>query len=85
MWILTAGQYAAALSAILALLAIIVKYGILKPIKIYIDTATYPIHPEANGGRSLPDAIAGIARIEEKMYELDQRLLILEQKKRFKA
>jgi hypothetical protein len=57
----------------------------LKPIKIYIDTATYPIHPEANGGRSLPDAIAGIARIEEKVYEIDQRLLILEQKKRFKA
>ena len=85
MWILTAGQYAAALSAILALLAIIVKYGILKPIKIYIDTATYPIHPEANGGRSLPDAIAGIARIEEKVYEIDQRLFILEQKKRFKA
>jgi hypothetical protein len=85
MWILTAGQYAAALSAILALLAIIVKYGILKPIKIYIDTATYPIHPEANGGRSLPDAIAGISRIEEKVYEIDQRLLILEQKKRFKA
>jgi hypothetical protein len=85
MWILTAGQYAAALSAILALLAIIVKYGILKPIKIYIDTATYPIHPEANGGRSLPDAIAEIARIEEKVYEIDQRLLILEQKKRFKA
>jgi hypothetical protein len=85
MWILTVGQYAAALSAILALLAIIVKYGILKPIKIYIDTATYPIHPEANGGRSLPDAIAGISRIEEKVYEIDQRLLILEQKKRFKA
>lgn len=85
MWILTAGQYAAALSAILALLAIIVKYGILKPIKIYIDTATYPIHPEANGGRSLPDAIAGISRIEEKVDEIDQRLLILEQKKRFKA
>lgn len=85
MWILTAGQYAAAISAILALLAIIVKYGILKPIKIYIDTATYPIHPEANGGRSLPDAIAGISRIEEKISEIDQRLLILEQKKRFKA
>lgn len=85
MWILTAGQYAAAISAILALLAIIVKYGILKPIKIYIDTATYPIHPEANGGRSLPDAIAGISRIEEKVCEIDQRLLILEQKKRFKA
>jgi hypothetical protein len=34
MWILTAGQYAAALSAILALVGIIVQYGILKTTKV---------------------------------------------------
>lgn len=85
MWLLTAGQYAAALSAILALFGIIIKYAVVKPIKIYIDQATYPIHPEANGGRSLPDAIAGIARIEQKVCEIDERLTHLEQKKRPKA
>jgi hypothetical protein len=52
MWILTAGQYAAAMSAILALLGIIVKYGILKPIKAYIDQATYPINPCSHRGKT---------------------------------
>jgi hypothetical protein len=81
MWILTAGQYAAAMSAILALLGIIVKYGILKPIKAYIDQATYPINPDANGGRSLPDVVCTLARIEEKLDYLDQRLIKLEKKR----
>jgi hypothetical protein len=81
MWILTAGQYAAAMSAILALLGIIVKYGILKPIKAYIDQATYPINPDANGGRSLPDVVCTLARIEEKLDYLDHRLIKLEKKR----
>ena len=81
MWILTAGQYAAAMSAILALLGIIVKYGILQPIKAYIDQATYPINPDANGGRSLPDVVCTLARIEEKLDYLDQRLIKLEKKR----
>jgi len=85
MWVLTAGQYAASITAILVLFGIFVKWAILKPIKIYIDNATYPIHPEANGGKSLPDVIAGIARIELKVNEIDERLTIFEQKKRFKA
>ena len=85
MWILEAGQYAGAITTILILAGIIIKWGILKPIKIYIDNATYPIHPEANGGKSLPDVIAGIARIELKVNEIDERLTIFEQKKRFKA
>jgi len=85
MWVLTAGQYAASITAILVLFGIFVKWAILKPIKIYIDNATYPIHPEANGGKSLPDVIAGIERIELKVNEIDERLTIFEQKKRFKA
>lgn len=85
MWILTAGQYAAAISAIALLVGLFIKWAIVKPIKIYIDQATYPIHPEANGGRSLPDAIAGIARIEQKVCEIDERLTHLEQKRRIKA
>ena len=80
MWILTAGQYAAAISAILALVGIIVKYGILKPIKAYIDQATYPISPNANGGRSLPDVVCTLGRIEEKLEYLDKRLIKLEKK-----
>lgn len=81
MWILTAGQYAAAISAILALLGIIVKFGILKPIKAYIDQATYAIHPDANGGKSLPDVICTLARIETKLDFLEDRIIKLETKR----
>ena len=46
-----------ALIAILSLAGMLVKYGIVKPIKAYIDTMTYAIQPHANGGKSLPDLI----------------------------
>jgi ubiquinone biosynthesis protein UbiJ len=85
MFILTLGQYAAAITAILVLVGIIVKWGIVKPIKTYIDQATAPIQPTANGGRSLPDVIAGIKRIETKMEFLEERLTKLEGKKSRKS
>jgi xanthosine utilization system XapX-like protein len=55
--LITAGQLAAALIAILTLVGMLVKWGIVKPIKAYIDTMTYAIQPYANGGKSLPDLI----------------------------
>ena len=55
--LITAGQLAAALIAILSLVGMLVKWGIVKPIKAYIDTMTYAIQPYANGGKSLPDLI----------------------------
>jgi hypothetical protein len=56
-WLLMAGQAATAIIAIASLFGLLVKYAIVKPIKTYIDHATYPISPNANGGRSLPDLI----------------------------
>jgi hypothetical protein len=44
-----------ALIAILSLAGMLVKYGIVKPIKAYIDTMTYAIQPLNNGGLSLTD------------------------------
>jgi hypothetical protein len=82
MWVLTAGQYAAAITAILVLFGMVVKWGIVKPIKTYIDQATYPIHPNANGGRSLPDAIKKLESIEGCIKNIDERLQKLEGKKR---
>jgi hypothetical protein len=58
------GQYAAALIAILSLGGMLVKWGILKPIKAYIDQATYPIHPNSNGSKSLPDLINTVDEIK---------------------
>jgi hypothetical protein len=57
MSIIYLGQLAAALIAILTLSGMLVKWGIVKPIKAYIDTMTYAIQPHANGGKSLPDLI----------------------------
>lgn len=81
MWILTAGQYAAAISAIVFLIGLFIKWAIVKPIKIYIDQATYPINPNANGGKSLPDAVAGITRIEKRIDSIEKRLTRLERDK----
>jgi len=60
MSVLVAGQYAAALIAILSLFGLIIKWAVVKPIKAYIDQMTYPIQPNANGGKSLPDLIESV-------------------------
>ena len=79
MGILELGQYAAALSAIAVLLGMFIKWAIVKPIKAYIDTATYPISPMANGGKSLPDIANTVNRIESRMTDLDFRLNAIEE------
>lgn len=61
------GQIAGALIAILTLGGILVKWGIVKPIKAYIDQMTYPLQPHANGGNSLPDVVRALHRLEEKI------------------
>ena len=58
--IINLGQLSGALIAILTLGGILVKWGIVKPIKAYIDKMTWPIQPHANGGRSLPDLVNSV-------------------------
>lgn len=79
MGLIELGQYAGAIMAILILAGTAIKWGIVKPIKAYIDTATYPIHPESNGGRSLPDIANTVNRIESHVKELDHRLNSIEE------
>ncbi len=78
MGIIELGQYAGAIMAILILAGTAIKWGIVKPIKAYIDQATYPIHPESNGGRSLPDIAKTVNRIESKLIDVDERLIAVE-------
>jgi hypothetical protein len=78
MGIIELGQYAAAITAMLILAGTAIKWGIVKPIKAYIDQATYPIHPESNGGRSLPDIAKAVHRIEKTLTEVDERLVAVE-------
>jgi hypothetical protein len=56
-----------------------IKWGIVKPIKAYIDLATYPISPTANGGKSLPDIANTVNRIESRIGDLDYRLNAIEE------
>jgi hypothetical protein len=79
MGILELGQYAAALSAIAVLLGMFIKWAIVKPIKAYIDTATYALHPDANGGKSLADVARTVNRIEANVKDLDYRLNSIEE------
>jgi len=79
MGILQLGQYAGAISAIALLVGMFIKWAILKPIKLYIDQATYPIHPNTNGGRSLGDIAQTVNRIEVRVGDLDYRLNSIEE------
>lgn len=79
MGIIEAGQYAGALTAISVLLGLFIKWAIVKPIKVYIDQATYPIHPAANGGKSLADVAHTVNRIEVRVGDLDYRLNSIEE------
>ena len=74
----TIAQYAAALVTIGTALGLTIKWAIVKPIKAYIDHATYPISPTANGGMSLADANKTLNRIESKICEIDDRLVQVE-------
>jgi hypothetical protein len=69
--ILLAGQVSGALIAILTLGGMLVKYGIVKPIKAYIDQMTYAIQPHANGGKSLPDLIN---KVDDLKVMLDRHI-----------
>jgi hypothetical protein len=69
--VLVAGQVSGALIAILTLGGMLVKYGIVKPIKAYIDQMTYAIQPHANGGKSLPDLIN---KVDDLKVMLDQHI-----------
>jgi hypothetical protein len=79
MGLIELGQYAGAIMAILILAGTAIKWGIVKPIKNYIDQATYPIHPAANGGKSLPDIANTVNRIESQVKDLDYRLNSIEE------
>lgn len=78
MSILVIAQYAAALTTIAGAVGLFVKWVVVKPIKAYIDQATYPIHPESNGGRSLADVANTVNRIELKLQDVDDRLIAVE-------
>jgi hypothetical protein len=67
--IILIGQIAGACVAIGTALALGVKWLVLAPIKLYIDSATYPLSPDANGGMALPDAIRAINDVKQLLND----------------
>jgi hypothetical protein len=76
------GQMAGSLLAICSFLGLSIHWLIVKPIKTYIDLRTNQIQPTSNGGKSLPDAVEALKRVENKLDELHFRVESLERKKR---
>lgn len=76
--IIMAGQLAGALSAIGAVVYVIVKYAVVRPIQNYIDKATYQIQPFANGGKSLPDLVKLVSYINARLDTLETRIQAIE-------
>lgn len=76
--VLTAGQYATASLAILALAGVLFRFFVLMPLKQFIKDQTYPIQPNANGGKSLPDIAETVARIDKRLEGIERRVMRLE-------
>lgn len=66
---MTAGQAAGSIIAILTLFGLIVNWGIVKPIKSYIDQMTRPIQPSNNGGLSLTDLHNKVNKLKDLLCE----------------
>lgn len=74
----TAGEIATASLAIIALIGVIGRYLVLIPLKNYIKELTYPIQPNANGGKSLPDVALGVEAIKLRIDGLERRIMRIE-------
>jgi hypothetical protein len=78
MSVLIIGQYATASLAVLALVGALFRFLVLLPLKAFIKEQTYPIQPNANGGRSLPDVALGIEAIKLRLDSIERRVIKLE-------
>jgi hypothetical protein len=78
MSLIVAGQYAAAIGTILGLAGVLFRFLVLLPLKAYIKELTYPIQPNANGGKSLPDIADKLNKVEAKIDGIERRVMRLE-------
>ena len=67
MILIEAGQMAASLIAVATLFGMFIKWAVVKPIKLYIDTATAQISVTGNGGRSLNDLVDKVDDLKEML------------------
>jgi len=56
------------------LLGVVGQWVVVRPMKAWIKDLTYPIQPNANGGKSLPDVAVTVTRIETKIDNVESWL-----------
>lgn len=76
--ILSAGDMAAAITAVLMLGGLIIRWFVVPPLKNMIRERTEPIQPNANGGKSLPDVALMLGRLSGQLDALTDRIESLE-------
>lgn len=72
------GQVLSVLLALASLIGLFVRFIVLLPLKAYIKEQTYPIQPNANGGKSLPDIADTVRRIDHRLESVERRVMRLE-------
>jgi hypothetical protein len=71
-------QVLTAILAGLGVLGVLFRVLVLLPLKAFIKEQTYPIQPNANGGRSLPNVALGIEAIKLRLDSIERRVIKLE-------
>ena len=66
---MTVIEWLTATSLSLGIAGLLFRWFVIIPLKNFIKEQTYPIQPTSNGGRSLPDVAASVARIERRLNE----------------
>lgn len=72
------GQVVSATLGAVTLLGLFIRFIVLLPLKAYIKEQTYPIQPNANGGKSLPDIADTVRRIDHRLESIERRVMRLE-------
>ena len=71
-------QVSTVILAGLGVVGVLFRVLVLLPLKAFIKVQTYPIQPNANGGRSLPDVALGIEAIKLRLDSIERRVMRLE-------
>jgi predicted amidohydrolase YtcJ len=68
-------QIIASLIAVLSAFGVVLgwatKHWLIDAIKEHVDHRTYPIQPNANGGKSLPDVIKSIEQTNKRLERVE--------------
>lgn len=76
--VLDAGALAAAVLTMLTLMGVLFRNLVYRPLVKLIEERTEQVIPTANGGYSLPDVARTVSRIENRVYEMSDRISTIE-------